>query len=161
MKYGILLIMSILPIPSLASDSVTNMICNAYKKESDKERCYAELSSNKSEKQRSNKTKRKVQTSNAITDEQIAYVFDIMQKAFIGKHSVSSIKSRLDTAMKLYNTPITYENYNRCASALVTMRKHSGHSEMDILQYMIKMYSQNSNFDFPTGTAYASTLMGN
>ena len=161
MKYGILLILSVLPISSLASDSVTNMICNAYQKESDKEKCYAELSPTEPEKQRTNKVKSRVQSNNAISDEQIAYVFDIMQKAFIGTHGISSIKSRLDTAMKLYNTPITYDSYNRCASALVTMRKHSGHSEMDILQYMIKMHSPNSNFNFPTGAAYASTLMGN
>jgi len=65
---------------------------------------------------------------------------DQMVIAFQGGHSRAEIQSRLDKAMQLYGLAITPENYSRAGSALVTLRKEVGPSEMEILSYMIRSH---------------------
>ncbi|QFU21285.1 hypothetical protein FM038_003400 [Shewanella eurypsychrophilus] len=161
MRYGVLFILSFLHFGSVAKDSIADEICNAYENKQDKEKCFNELLEEEPKKQPSIKSSAlEVKSSNSISNAQLEYVLDIMQKAFVGTNSKTLIKYRLEKTMRLYRTPITLDNYNSCASSLVAMRKHSGHSEMDILKYMIEMHSPNINFDFPTGVAFASTLIG-
>jgi len=92
-------------------------------------------------------------------DDTVDDVFDVIQKSFAGSYTKKEIKYKLRMVMAIYNTPLTVSNYNRCASVLVAMRKHTDMKEMAILEYMRDMYSSEANFDFPTGAAYAATLM--
>lgn len=142
-----------------ASDTAIDAVCKAYKNDVDRKKCYLELSPPNrnlliAEESLSNST-----SFERLSNEELDSTFNVIKMSFIGSHSKNNIKKRLETAMKLYDTPLTIEYYNRCASVLVAMRQQSGHSEMDILDYMIKMHSAESVFNFPTGAAFASTSM--
>lgn len=138
-----------------ADDSAAEKVCNAHVDVLAQAKCFKEFFPTKKVHPSESK-----EIYDSISSSELNHALDIIQTAFVGKHSKTSIKRRLDKAMTLYNTPKTLMNYNRCASSLVAMRQHSGHSEMDILQYMIKMHSQNTNFNFANGAAYAAVLMG-
>lgn len=161
MKYGCLLSLAFFSSVVCANESIANNICNAYKNDHDKKECFKELSDEaQKEKQRDKRADVTIKADNSLSNPEIAHAFTIMNMAFVGVHSPKSIKSLLDKTMILYNTPLTLENYNSCASVLVTMRKDSGFTEMSIMNYMINMHSQSLNLNFPTAAAYASTLMG-
>ena len=61
---------------------------------------------------------------------------DQMELVFVGEYSKAAIKRHLDRIMRIYNVPITEENYSRVGSVLVVMRKDTGVPEMRILRCM-------------------------
>lgn len=67
-----------------------------------------------------------------------------MEIAFIGGFSYNEIKERMDLVMQQYGLSITNENYSRFGSVLVTLRKETGVSEMDILTCMKAMDYKNA-----------------
>lgn len=69
---------------------------------------------------------------------------EMMEVAFIGGHSQGEIKTLIDATMRLNSLPITEENYQRLGSVLVTLRKETGVSEMDILTCMKAADYRNS-----------------
>lgn len=82
-----------------------------------------------------------------------------MEIAFEGNCSKQQIQERLDKAMKLYNLPRTKENYSRAGSALVTLRKEFGPSEMELLSYMIRSHVPGIKIDFPTAAGFAAAFL--
>lgn len=84
---------------------------------------------------------------------------DQMVIAFNGSYSKIQIKERLDKAIDLYNLPRTKENYSRAGSTLVALRKETGHTEMDILAYMIRSHVQGVNMDFPSAAGLAASFL--
>lgn len=161
MKYGMLFILAFLSFSSLANESIADRVCNAYSNKQDKDKCFNELRNSEPEEKKITKLPAAdAQNNKKKSGAELENVFDVIQKSFVDTNSKSLIKYRLDKAMTLYKTPLTIDNYHKCASSLVAMRKHSGHSEMDILQFMIRMHSSESDFNFPTGAAFAATLMG-
>lgn len=73
------------------------------------------------------------ESSNSVSD---MNAIEMMEVAFIGGHSEAEIKTLIDQTMKLYSLPINEENYQRLGSVLVSLRKETGVSEMDILKCM-------------------------
>jgi len=142
-----------------ASDKAIDTVCKAYKNDSDRKKCYLELSPPKRNSLIVEESSSDSTNFERLSNEELDSTFNVIKMSFTGSHSKHNIKKRLETAMKLYDTPLTIEYYNRCASVLVAMRQKSGHSEMDILDYMIKMHSAESGFNFPTGAAFALTSM--
>lgn len=69
---------------------------------------------------------------------------EMMEVAFIGDHSQGEIKTLIDATMRINSLPITEENYQRLGSVLVTLRKETGVSEMDILTCMKAADYRNS-----------------
>ncbi len=69
---------------------------------------------------------------------------ELMEIAFIGGYSQGEIKTLIDATMRLYSLPITEENYQRLGSVLVTLRKETGVSEMNILTCMKAMDYKNT-----------------
>lgn len=84
---------------------------------------------------------------------------DQMVLAFKGGYTRSQIKARLDQAMQLYGLPLTSEHYSRAGSSLVVMRKESGFSEMEILDYMIRSHVPGVAIEFPQMAAWAATAL--
>lgn len=82
-----------------------------------------------------------------------------MEVVFKGNFSKAQIKAFMDTAMKLYNLPITNENYSRAGSVLVTLRKEVGPSEMDILSYMIRSFVPGVAINFPEAAALSASFL--
>jgi hypothetical protein len=62
---------------------------------------------------------------------------------FQGEHSKKQIQSKLDQAFRLYDVPITEENYTRYGSILVSLRRDAGNgvTEMEILDHSISTYT--------------------
>ncbi len=69
---------------------------------------------------------------------------EMMEAAFIGGHSQGEIKTLIDATMRLNSLPLTEENYQRLGSVLVSLRKETGVSEMDILTCMKAADYRNS-----------------
>ena len=82
-----------------------------------------------------------------------------MEVAFIGNPRQAEIQARLDRALNLYNTPISEENYSRAGSALVTLRREIGPSEMDILDYMIRSHVPGVNMSFPNAAGISAAAL--
>lgn len=58
-------------------------------------------------------------------------------------HSKQQIQSKLDQAFRLYDVPITEENYYRYGSILVSLRRDAGNdgaTEMEILEHAIRTH---------------------
>lgn len=83
----------------------------------------------------------------------------MMEVAFIGGHSRTEIKARMDKVMPLYNLPITEENYERAGSSLVALRKETGVAEIAILQCMSEMHVDGLNMQFPSSAALCATTL--
>lgn len=86
---------------------------------------------------------------------------EMMELAFVGGYSEAEIKSQMDRAMTLYNVPLTEEYYGRAASSLVTLRKDTGVSEMDILDYMIRSHVPGVNIKFPEIAGLSAVILQN
>lgn len=146
---------------SYAFDSIEEKICNAYQDEDSRKKCFEEFASSKKEDSPSTKPEIKPLPDNSANIKDLAKTFAVIEMAFSGPYTALQIKEKMDSAMRLYNVPLTIENYNRCSSSLISMRKFGGFSEMQILDYMVRMHSQESILDFPTAAATATTLMMN
>ena len=83
----------------------------------------------------------------------------MMETIFKGNYTRQEIKSTLDQAMTLYGVFINEENYNRCGSVLVALRKDTNIKEMTILDYMIRSYVPNVKITFPEAAALAVTFL--
>lgn len=83
----------------------------------------------------------------------------IMEIAFQGNPPKEQIRERLDLALRLYNTPITEENYSRAASTLVALRKETSVEEMRILDYMIRSNVPGVNISFPEAAGLAAAFL--
>lgn len=83
-------------------------------------------------------------TSNTRTIVEKMTALEQMEIVFIGSFSYNSIKERMDSVMQLYGLSMTNENYNRFGSVLVTLRKETGVSEMNILICMKAMDYKNT-----------------
>ncbi len=61
-----------------------------------------------------------------------------MAKEFKGNHRLAYIQQQVDEAFKAYDVAINESNYQRCANALIALRKASknGVTEMDILAHV-------------------------
>lgn len=73
----------------------------------------------------------------------------MIETVFVGDYTRAEIKSRLDMAMRLFDLPITEDNYNRAGSVLVTLRKEASVAEMDILDHMIRSSVPGLEISFP------------
>lgn len=82
-----------------------------------------------------------------------------MEITFQGNYSQAQIKSRLDRAMDLYGVPKTQENYSRAGSTLVALRKKVGHSEMVILDHMIRSHVPGVKISFPDAAGLAAAFL--
>ena len=82
-----------------------------------------------------------------------------MSLAFEGDYSQKEISERITKAMTLYNTPITEENLSRAGSALVALRQEYGVNEMDILDYMIRSYVEDTNINFQSMAGIAVSFL--
>jgi len=71
----------------------------------------------------------------------------------------SSVKQRLDKAMKLYKLRLTKENYSRAGSVLVVLRREIGPSEMAILSYMIRSHVPGFVINFPEAAALSASFL--
>lgn len=60
---------------------------------------------------------------------------DQMSIAFVGTPSKSEVQTKVDAAFSATGTPATSENSSRAGSALVSLRKENGASEMTILEH--------------------------
>ena len=100
-----------------------------------------------------------VMSTSVLCDDVPVDPIEQMEIAFEDNYSKSQIKERLDNAMELYNLPRTKENYSRAGSVLVVLRKEYGHSEMEILSYMIRSQVPGMKIDFPSGAAIAATFL--
>ena len=79
--------------------------------------------------------------------------------AFNGNPSPLTIKEKLDQAFRLYNTPISEENYSRAGSTLVALRRENGTDEMKILEHMIRSHVPGVNVTFPEAAALSSVAL--
>ena len=82
-----------------------------------------------------------------------------MEIAFQGGFKKEEIKTRLETAMKLYELPITEENYSRAGSTLVALRQKNGTKEMDILSYMIRSHVRGTEIHFAKAAGISSAML--
>ena len=98
-------------------------------------------------------------SSNATTE--VASTGPIAQAelAFVGDYTQAQIKDALDRALQLYGLPLTDENYNRAASALVALRKSNGVGEMAVLDHMIRSHVPGVALSFPEAAALSSTFL--
>ena len=83
----------------------------------------------------------------------------MMKSVFRGGYTKAQIKRYMDKAMGLYGVPVTEKNYQRCASALVALRKSTNVKEMKILDYMIRSYTKGVKIDFPKAAAFSATVL--
>ena len=83
----------------------------------------------------------------------------LMEVAFVGNPRQAEIQARLDRALNLYTTPISEENYSRAGSALVSLRREIGPSEMDILDHMIRSHVPEINIDFPNAASLSAAAL--
>jgi ABC-type Fe3+-hydroxamate transport system substrate-binding protein len=81
----------------------------------------------------------------------------MMATVFEGNYNRAEIKEKIDSALSLYKTEITEENYSRAGSSLVELRKTNGVEEMKILNCMITGYTPNVNITFPQMAALCVT----
>lgn len=65
----------------------------------------------------------------------------------------------MDEALRLYNTPISEENYSRAASTLIVLRRSNGTDEMLILDHMIRSYVPGVSITFPEMAAMSSVAL--
>ena len=65
----------------------------------------------------------------------------------------------MDEAFRLYNTPISDENYSRAASTLIALRQENGTDEMTILEHMIRSHVDGVNLSFPEAAAFSSVAL--
>ncbi len=75
-------------------------------------------------------------TSDTKTAVEKITALEQMEIAFVDGYSYNEIKEHIDFVMQQYGLSKTNENYSRFGSALVTLRKDYGISEMDILTCM-------------------------
>lgn len=83
---------------------------------------------------------------------------DKMNRVFVGNPSVSVIKSAIAPVMKMYGTPVSEDGYSRAGSALVTMRKESGVTELELLRCM-KSAAQGHTTTFAEMAALCSLML--
>lgn len=82
-------------------------------------------------------------TQNQNSDSESSAI-EMMESAFIGDYSQGEIKTLIDATMRLNSLPLTEENYQRLGSVLVTLRKETGVSEIDVLTCMKAADYRNS-----------------
>ena len=82
-------------------------------------------------------------TITGCSEKEPASAMDRLLLVFQGGHSKQQIQSKLDQAFRLYDVPITEENYYRYGSILVSLRRNvdSGATEMEILDYATRAYT--------------------
>ena len=98
-----------------------------------------------------NSNERKKATPTAI--EMIAEVFE-------GNHSAELIKEKMDSVMSAYNIEITEENYHKCGSALLSLRKATvGVTELDIINHMLLSNTAKHNISFPDQAGLSASLL--
>jgi len=83
-------------------------------------------------------------TDNTKTAVEKMTTLEQMEIAFVGGYSYDEIKGHIDQVMQQSGLSMTNENYSRFGSVLVTLRKETGVSEMDILTCMKAADYRNS-----------------
>ena len=106
---------------------------------------------------KSSTTQPNLQTPTASNNSASTDALGMMATVFEGNYSRAEIKEKIDSALNLYKTDITEENYSRAGSSLVELRKTNGAEEMKILNCMIKGYTPNVNITFPQMAALCVT----
>ncbi len=117
----------------------------------------ASSSSVRTDKPPSDTTQATTTTRPSVTTQSDA--LSMMESAFVGSPSRSTIKARIDRAMDLYQLRRTEENYSRAGSTLVALRREYGASEMEILDYMICSYVPGVSLLFHEAAAFAVTFL--
>jgi hypothetical protein len=84
---------------------------------------------------------------------------EMMADVFEGNHSKVTVKEKMDAVMTAYNVEITEKNYEKCGSALVSLRKATGVTEIDIIENMLKANTGESGISFPDQAALSATLL--
>lgn len=97
------------------------------------------------------------QTPTASNNSTPTDALSMMTTVFEGNYSRAEIKEKIDSALSLYKTEITEENYSRAGSSLVELRKTNGVEEMKILNCMITGYTPNVSITFPQMAALCVT----
>jgi hypothetical protein len=87
---------------------------------------------------------------------QPATALEQMEVAFVGNPSTSEIRALLDPLMDHYVLIKTNDNYSRCGSVLVALRKDGGPTEMEILRCIKAMGKPAESLKFPDAAALCS-----
>lgn len=84
-----------------------------------------------------------------------------MSVVFEGNHSIENIKEKMDAVMGAYKVEINETNYEKCGSALVSLRKASGVTEMDIIENMLEANTSVHGISFSDQAALSALLLKN
>lgn len=99
-------------------------------------------------------------TSNIVdTGKSADEAFEMLPIVFEGNPSLESVKKLLSAVMDKYHLEVNYENINRCASAVLSLREASavGVTEMDLLKHM---YQQGDDrLSFPNQAGVSATIL--
>jgi hypothetical protein len=80
-----------------------------------------------------------------------------MEVGFVGNPSREEVRDDLDKAFRLYDVPVTEENYSRAGSSLVGLRKKTGVPETDILAHAITLHTPRVSLDLPDAFGLAAS----
>lgn len=84
---------------------------------------------------------------------------EMMTDVFEGNHTTIKVKDKMDAVMNAYKVEITERNYEKCGSALVSMRKATGVTEMDIIEHMLEANTGNNGVSFSDQAALSATML--
>ncbi len=85
---------------------------------------------------------------------------EMMVTTFDGKQSEEEVKTKMDAVMKAYNVEVTEKNYEKCASALINLRKAvKGVSEMEIIDSMLESDAGKNGVSFPDQAALSAMAL--
>jgi len=81
-----------------------------------------------------------------------------MKLAFVGNYSEDYIRYKIEKAVDAYGMLNTNETHSRMGSALVVLRKRSGVSEMDLLNYALRFRkdTRGTNITFAKAVAFGA-----
>ncbi len=84
---------------------------------------------------------------------------EMMVDVFEGNHSLPTVKQKMDAVMKAYKIDVTERNYEKCGSALVSLRKSTGVTEMEIIDHMLDADTGKEGISFPDQAGISATLL--
>lgn len=84
---------------------------------------------------------------------------EMMVDVFEGNHSKTKVKDKMDAVMTAYNVEITQKNYEKCGSVLVSLRKATGVTEIDIIDNMVEANTGKDGISFPDQAGLSAFLL--
>jgi len=85
--------------------------------------------------------------------------FEMLPVVFEGNPSLESVKKLLSGVMDKYHLEVSYENINRCGSAVLSLREASamGVTEMEVLKHMYQ--EGDESLSFPNQAGVSATIL--